>query len=63
MNLTTPDASAHETFVKGHRPWEAIAAIAVLAGLYFSIVFSYLLFHGLVEVFSVTVAFGIFALA
>lgn len=37
--------------------------IAVLAGLYLAKLYNYLLFHTLVEVFSVIVAFGIFVIA
>ncbi|MFA6310152.1 MAG: MASE3 domain-containing protein [Sterolibacterium sp.] len=61
--MPTSDPSTRETLATGHRPWGALAAMAVLAGLYFSAVYSYMLFHGLVEIFSSTVAFGIFAIA
>ena len=41
----------------------ALLAVAVAAGLYAASTYSYLLFHGLAELFSVVVACGIFALA
>jgi hypothetical protein len=39
------------------------SAATVLLGLYLTSLFSYLLFHGLAEIFSVMVAFGIFSVA
>ncbi len=63
MNISTSDASARATPAKGHRTLEVLAVLAVLAGLSFSSVFSYLLFHSLAEVFSSTIAFGIFVIA
>ena len=37
--------------------------IAIIVGLYFISSYDYLLFHGIVELFSVTIAFSIFAIA
>ncbi|MBS3909976.1 MAG: SpoIIE family protein phosphatase [Actinobacteria bacterium] len=42
---------------------QVIAAAAVLAGLYASSLYNYLLFHSLVELFSVVIAAGIFMVA
>ncbi len=55
--------SSREMLAKKPRPLEVLTAVVVLACLYFSHMYSYMLFHGLAEVFSVTVAFGIFAIA
>ncbi|MDD2302385.1 MAG: MASE3 domain-containing protein, partial [Eubacteriales bacterium] len=42
----------------------AIALVAAIAsGLYLASLYSYLLFHGLVELFCVVIAFGIFMFA
>ncbi len=57
------DANTHKTGDAEHRLWGAFAGIAVMAGLYLSSLYSYLLFHSLTEVFSITVAFGVFAIA
>lgn len=43
--------------------WIYSSAIIVFLGLYLTSLYSYLLFHGLVEIFSVIVAFGIFSVA
>jgi hypothetical protein len=43
--------------------WIFAPAAIVLLGLYLTSLYSYLLFHGLVEIFSVMVAFGIFSVA
>ena len=43
--------------------WLYSSAATVLLGLYLISLYSYLLFHGLVEIFSVMVAFGIFSVA
>jgi len=43
--------------------WTYASAIIVLLGLYLTSLYSYLLFHGLVEIFGVVVAFGIFSMA
>jgi hypothetical protein len=43
--------------------WIYSSAVIVLLGLYLTSLYSYLLFHGLVEIFSVIVAFGIFSVA
>ncbi len=40
-----------------------MTVIAILIGLYFISSYDYLLFHGIVELFSVTIAFSIFAIA
>ena len=40
-----------------------LVAAIVLAGLYFSSLYNYLLFHSLAELFSIIVAFGIFIIA
>jgi signal transduction histidine kinase len=45
------------------KPLAAILVIAVLSGLYASSLYSYLLFHTLVELFSILVAFVVFVLA
>ena len=37
--------------------------VLILAGLYLISLYSYLLFHSLAEIFSIIVAFGIFAIA
>lgn len=41
---------------------KALAALAVAAGLYLTSYYSYLLFHTFVELFSVAIAWGVFAL-
>jgi signal transduction histidine kinase len=46
-----------------HKSVTMLLGIAVLAGLYASSLYSYLLFHTLVELFSIIVAFVIFVLA
>jgi len=43
--------------------WIYSTAAVVLLGLYFTSLYSYLLYHGLAEIFSVVVAFGIFSVA
>jgi len=43
--------------------WIYSSAVIVLSVLYLTSLYSYLLFHGLVEIFSVIVAFGIFSVA
>jgi len=43
--------------------WIYSSAAIVLLGLYLTSLPSYLLFHGLAEIFSVVVAFGIFSVA
>lgn len=43
--------------------WIYSSAAIVFLGLYLTSLYSYLLFHGLVEIFSVMVAFGIFSVA
>lgn len=40
-----------------------LLAAIVMAGLYYTSVYSYLLFHSLAELFSIVVAFGIFIIA
>ena len=40
-----------------------LVGLLVLAGLYLSSLYNYLLFHGIAEIFSVVVAFGIFIIA
>ncbi|MGZ3525193.1 MAG: MASE3 domain-containing protein, partial [Thermodesulfobacteriota bacterium] len=37
--------------------------LLILAGLYVSSLYNYLLFHNLAEIFSIVIAFGIFAIA
>lgn len=43
--------------------WHGLVGIAIMAGLYLSSQYSYLLFHSTVEIFSVIVAVGIFVVA
>ena len=43
--------------------WTYASAIIVLLGLYLTSLYSYLLFHVLMEIFGVVVAFGIFSMA
>jgi hypothetical protein len=45
------------------RYWIYSSAAIVLLGLYLTRLYSYLFFHGLAEIFSVVVAFGIFSVA
>jgi hypothetical protein len=45
------------------KDWIYSSAAIVLLGLYLTSLYSYLLFHGLAEIFSVIVAFGIFSVA
>ena len=63
MTLTSSGEGASETVPRRLHPWEAFATLAVVAVLFASFRFSYPLFHSLAEVFSSTVAFGIFAIA
>jgi hypothetical protein len=52
-----------EKLAASPRPVITVLGIAVIAGLYASSLYSYLLFHSLVELFSILVAFVIFVLA
>jgi signal transduction histidine kinase/CheY-like chemotaxis protein len=63
MNVASSTDGIHESAARGPHPWESLAALAVVTVLFASFKFSYPLFHSLAEVFSSTVAFGIFAIA
>lgn len=66
--IVTPSEEISDKFEPARSaPYETMAgqvlAIAVLVGLYWTSHYSYLLFHSLAEMFSIVVAFGIFALS
>ena len=52
-----------EGFFTGRKSVALTAGILILLGLYLSSLYSYLLFHGLVEIFSIMVAWAIFIVA
>jgi PAS domain S-box-containing protein len=63
MNMRKPDISVREMPNKKPGPIAVLSVMVVLACLYVSHIFNYMLFHSLAEVFSATVAFGIFTIA
>src|SRR5512140_384565 len=62
MGLVTmnPDTEQHTL---SNKLLAALLGLAVVVGLYASSLYSYLLFHTLIELFSIVVAFAIFILA